>query len=294
MRSTKMNLPGLIAAFAIMVCASCSNNKNDTADFRFNLQKGKTYEYNMDYDMEQNMQDQEINTNLKGNYTLDVTADDGNIKTLKTTYQRIAMNVAMPGRTMSIDSDKVDTASKGEINDPGQLMNAMFSALKGKSFMMKVDKEGKVLEVSGLTELAQAMVSSMNLKPEMRSMAQQAFSQQFNEQSVKDMFSQSFNIFPNKPVKAGDTWEKSFSGSATLPIQMTTNYTVKSIDGDFVILDSKSNLNFGDDNKMSGTQSGTMKVNAKTGLVEDGTFEQKVTGNMSMSTKGRITGKEKN
>ena len=289
-----MNLPGLIAAFAIMVCASCSNNKNDTADFRFNLQKGKTYEYNMDYDMEQNMQDQEINTNLKGNYTLDVTADDGNIKTLKTTYQRIAMNVAMPGRTMSIDSDKADTASKGEINDPGQLMNAMFSALKGKSFMMKVDKEGKVLEVSGLTELAQAMVSSMNLKPEMRSMAQQAFSQQFNEQSVKDMFSQSFNIFPNKPVKAGDTWEKSFSGSATLPIQMTTNYTVKSIDGDFVILDSKSNLNFGDDNKMSGTQSGTMKVNAKTGLVEDVTFEQKVTGNMSMSTKGRITGKEKN
>jgi hypothetical protein len=277
-----------------MVCASCSNNKNDTADFRFNLQKGKTYEYNMDYDMEQNMQDQEINTNLKGNYTLDVTADDGNIKTLKTTYQRIAMNVAMPGRTMSIDSDKADTASKGEINDPGQLMNAMFSALKGKSFMMKVDKEGKVLEVTGLNELAQAMVSSMNLKPEMRSMAQQAFSQQFNEQSVKDMFSQSFNIFPNKPVKAGDTWEKSFSGSATLPIQMTTNYTVKSIDGDFVILDSRSNLNFGDDNKMSGTQSGTMKVNAKTGLVEDGTFEQKVTGNMSMSTKGRITGKEKN
>jgi hypothetical protein len=168
-----------------MVCASCSNNKNDTADFRFNLQKGKTYEYNMDYDMEQNMQDQEINTNLKGNYTLDVTADDGNIKTLKTTYQRIAMNVAMPGRTMSIDSDKADTASKGEINDPGQLMNAMFSALKGKSFMMKVDKEGKVLEVTGLNELAQAMVSSMNLKPEMRSMAQQAFSQQFNEQSVK-------------------------------------------------------------------------------------------------------------
>jgi hypothetical protein len=42
---------------------------------------------------------------------------------------------------------------------------------------------------------------------------------------------------------------------------------------------------------MSGTQSGTMKVNAKTGLVEDGTFEQKVTGGMNMSTKGKITGR---
>lgn len=244
--------------------------------------------------MEQEMQGQEINTNLKGNYTLEVTGDDGNIKTLKTTYQRMAMNVAMPGRTMNIDSDKTDTTIKGEINDPGQLMNAMFGALKGKSFTMKVDKEGKVLEVTGLNELAQALVSSMNLKAELRPMAQQAFSQQFNEQSVKDMFSQSFNIFPNKPVKAGDTWEKSFSGSANLPIRMTTSYKVQSVDKDVVVLDSKSNLNFGDDNKMSGTQTGTMKVNAKTGLVEDGTFEQKVTGNMNMSTKGRITGKERN
>ena len=289
-----MNVSSLAAAFVILLCVSCNSAEKDTTSFRFNLQKGKVYEYNMDYDMEQEMQGQEINTNLKGNYTLEVTADDGKVKTLKTTYQRMAMNVAMPGRTMSIDSDKTDTSSKGEINDPGQLMNAMFGALKGKSFTMKVDREGKVLEVTGLNELAQAMVNSMNLKPDMKPMAQQAFSQQFNEQNVKDMFSQSFHIFPNKPVKVGDTWEKSFAGSVNMPIQMTTNYTVKSIDNDFVILDSKSNLNFGSDNKMSGTQLGTMKVNAKSGLVEDGTFEQKVTGGMNMSTKGKITGKEKN
>ena len=292
MKLTKITLL-LSLTGLIYVNSGCNSQQKDAVTLAFNLQKGKTYDYSMDYDMEQEVQGQEINTKLKGSYDIGVTEDDGKVKTLKVTYNRIAMNVAMPGTNMEIDSEKADTSNKGEINDPGQLMNSMFGALKGKSFFMKVDKEGQVLEVTGLDDIAQAMIGSMNIKEEMKPMAQQAFAQQFNEQSIKDMFSQSFNIFPNKEIKVGDTWEKSISGTAAMPISMKTTYTVKSIDGNTVTLNSDSNLDLGADSQMTGNQTGTLKVNAKTGLVEDASFEQKITGQMSMTTKGRITGKEK-
>lgn len=280
--------------FSLLLWTGCADNKNDTtANFQFNLQKGKAYEYEMDFDMKQEVPGQNINTNMKSDYVMEVIGDDGNVKTLKTTYERFAMNVEMPGRTISADSDNADSATAGEINDPSQLMNAMFSALKGKSFIIKVDKEGKVTEVTGLEQIADAMVNSMNVKQEMKPMVRQAFTQQFNEQNIKEIFSQSFNIFPNKPVKVGDSWEKKMSGTSSMPMDVTTTYTVKSIEGDIVNLEAKSKMNFTGGANMSGEQTGTMKVNAKTGLVVDATFDQKMEGQMKMTTKGKITGKER-
>ncbi|HYH14552.1 MAG TPA: DUF6263 family protein [Flavisolibacter sp.] len=292
MRCTKITF--LFAFLLILLMGSaCSDNKNATANFQFNLQKGKAYEYEMDFDIKQELSGQNIATNMKSDYVMEVIGDDGNVKTLKTTYERFAMNVEMPDRTISADSDSKDTSSMGDIADPSQLMTAMFGALKGKSFIIKVDKEGKVTEVTGLNEIADAMVNSLRVKEEMKPMVRQAFTQQFNEQNIKEIFSQSFNIFPNKPVQVGDSWEKKMAGTTAMPMDVTTTYTVKSIEGNMVNLDAKSKMNFTGGGNMSGEQTGTMKVDAKTGLVVDAEFNQKMEGQMQMTTKGRITGKER-
>jgi hypothetical protein len=291
MKSTKTYFFSALASLMFLWSSCNSNGKNETAAFTFNLQKGKVYDYNMDFDMEQEMQGQKVSTKMESDYSIEVTDDDGKLKTLKATYDRIALNASLPGRTIEADSDKVDTSNKEAIEEPGYLMNAMFGALKGKSFTMKVDKEGKVMEVKGMNEIAQAMISGLNIKEELKPMAQQAFSQQFNEQNIKDMFSQSFNIFPNKPVKVGDTWEKMINGTAAMPMNMTTVYTVKSIDDNMVTLSANSKMDFTGNSQMSGSQTGTMKVDATTGLVTEGNFEQKITGQMNMTTKGKITGK---
>ena len=283
----------LACLFSVFLWTACSDNKAATANFQFNLQKGKAYEYEMDFDIKQEVSGQNISTNMKSDYVMEVIEDDGNVKTLKTTYERFAMNIDMPGQSIKADSDNTDTAAKAEVTNPGQLMNAMFGALKGKSFLIKVDKEGKVTEVSGLDQIADAMVNSMNVKEEMKPMVRQAFTQQFNEQNIKEIFSQSFNIFPNKPVKVGDSWEKKIAGTTSMPMDVTTTYTVKSIDGDMVNLDAKSKMSFTGGANMTGEQTGTMKVNAKTGLVVNAEFNQKMDGQMKMTTKGKITGKER-
>ncbi len=280
--------------FFLLLWSACSDNKNAaTANFQFNLQKGKAYEYSMDFDMKQEMPGQNISTNMKSDYVMEVIEDDGNIKTLKTTYERFAMNVAMPNRTISADSDSTDTAATGDMTDPSQLMSAMFGALKGKSFNLKVDREGKVTDVTGVEQIADAMVNSMKVKEEMRPMIRQAFTQQFNEQNIKEIFSQSFNIFPNKPVQVGDSWEKKVAGTSTMPMDVTTTYTVKAIKGELVTLDAKSKMNFTGGADMNGSQTGTMVVNAKTGLIVNSDFEQTLSGQMKMTTRGKITGRER-
>jgi len=283
----------LACFLSVFLWMACSDNKEATTNFQFNLQKGKAYEYEMDFDMKQEMQGQNISTNMKSDYVMEVIGDDGNVKTIKTTYERFAMNVDMPGQSIKADSDNADTTTAAEITDPSQLMNAMFGALKGKSFIMKVDQEGKVTEVTGLDQIADAMVNSMKVKEEMKPMVRQAFTQQFNEQNIKEIFSQSFNIFPNKSVKVGDSWEKKISGTSSMPMDVTTTYTVKSIDGDIVNLDAKSKMNFTGGADMSGEQTGTLKVNSKTGLVVNAEMDQKMDGQMKMTTKAKITGKER-
>lgn len=78
-----------------------------------------------------------------------------------------------------------------------------------------------------------------------------------------------------------------------MPMDMTTTYTVKSIQGNFVMLDAKSDMKFTGGANLTGEQIGKMKVNAKTGLVETAVYEQKMDGQMKMTTKATVTGKER-
>jgi hypothetical protein len=284
----------VVLSFAFMILfSSCKTSQNSTAtELKFNLQKGKVYDYQMDFDIAQEVSGQKVNTNMSGNYVMEVMEDNNDIKTIKTTYDRMALKVNMPGQNMEIDSDKQDTTSTA-INNPSQLMNKMFSSLKGKSFTIKVDKEGKVTEVTGMQQIGEAIMSQLNLPEANRAVVSQTFSAQFNDQNMKDMFSQSFNFFPAKPVKVGDSWEKKISLTNNIPLEMTTTYTVKSIEGNKVTLDSKSKMNISGAANMTGDQTGTMLVDAGTGLVINGEFEQKITGQMSMTSHGKITGKER-
>jgi hypothetical protein len=101
------------------------------------------------------------------------------------------------------------------------------------------------------------------------------------------MFSQAFEIFPNKPVKIGDSWK---TNATVMKQDISTVYTVKNIKGNRVFLTGVSKIR-SDGGKNSGTQTSKLIIDAKTGLMIDGAFDQK-SEDGGMSTKSRITGKE--
>lgn len=255
---------------------------DESVVLKFNLPKGKTYAYRMNFDMSREQGEQKANNTMKWNYEMKVLDEKAGIKTLQTTYRQIEM-------AMNMGQMKMEFSSEKEV-DPSNFMqmpSRMFKAIKGKSFTMQVNEKGEITSVSGFDKIGEAMMSEMNLPENSRAMMMKNFKEQFSDDAVKQMFGQFFEVFPNKAVKPGDSWEK--KSSFMDEIDMTTTYTVKNIKDNKVYLSSSSKLKE-KSGKGSGTQTGSLIVDAKTGLVLDATFSQKLSG--GGTSKGRIIGRE--
>ena len=254
---------------------------------KFNFQKGKKFDYVLNFDVNVEREGKKRNNTMKWNYNMEVVDEKNKIKTIKTTYKRIDMAMDLPGT-----GQKTEFSSDKEV-DPMNFMefpSKMFAALKGKSFLMQVNEKGEILSVSGLDKIGEAMVNAVNLPDEMKQKMLQGFKQQFSEDAVKQMFSQSFNIFPNKLVSIGDSWRKTSASSAPINLEAATTYTVKNIKNNLVYLTSNSKLK--GDNDATGTETGKLIVDSKTGLVTEASFEQRLNGKVQINSRSTIRGKE--
>jgi hypothetical protein len=266
---------------------------------KFNLEKGKGYDYDMVWDMNQKMMGQESKISIGGLYSIKVMNDSDHIKTLTGTYRNFKMNMKMMGMEIDVDTDKPSPPMSEEEmkTNPMGMMNRIFSGIVGKSFLMKVDEEGKVIEVGGFREMMQSMADSMGFSEEIREKMMASMKDQFNEQTVKDNFAQIFTVFPNKEIKQGDNWEKSFTTSGRMPAKFLTTYTVKEIEGDHVALTAKIRIeSTGSNLDLKGDQTGDIIIDSKSGLMVNGDFTQqmqvKMNGmEMTINGKGRIKGK---
>ncbi|HEU4471153.1 MAG TPA: DUF6263 family protein, partial [Flavisolibacter sp.] len=271
---------------SVIVNQGCSND-SEAKVLKFNLEKGKGYRYTMNTKMNQEMGGQKMATEMKFDYRFEVVNDSADVKTVKATYDRLAMNMSLPNGDVNVDTDQpVADSITGE--NPAAMMQGMFGAMKGKSFTLKVDAEGNILSVEGITEMAEAMVSSMKVDESLKAGMRQMFVAQFNDESMKQNFAPAFNIYPNKPVKVGDSWDKKVTLQMGGSMSFNTTYTVKKIEGDNVTVGSKSSINI---QGVTGDQTGEFVIDAKTGLMEDGSVEQKFGSPMNMTSKSTIVGK---
>ena len=224
-------------------------------------------------------------------YSMDVLDDKDSLKTIRTVFDRIQLK--MEAGPMKVDVDTNEPQPDSALNiqqNPMGIMSSMFYAMKGKSFEMKINDRGEVVTVSGINELMNAMMNSLPGDESAKQAMTQMFQSQFNEESFKKMFAQSFNIFPDKPVKEGDTWTKTMSMGGMVSGETTTLYKVKDIDGSTVDLDLSSDIKL---SGATGKQTGSMKLDATTGMVTNAVLDQKFTAPMAMTSKTSITGKEK-
>jgi Family of unknown function (DUF6263) len=288
----------MMAVAGIQSCKTASKTTTSKM-LKFNLEQGKGYDYEMVWDMDTKVASQETSISITGLYSMNVTSIDQNVRSVSTAYKSMRMNMNMGGMTIDIDSDK-PVAGNGETDiskNPLGMMNKVIGGMMGKKFIIKVDEEGKVLEVSGFEKIFTDMIDSMGLDDKMKAQITASFKDQFSEQNIKDQFAQVFTIFPNKEVKVGDSWEKIYTTGGKMAAKYTTTYTAKEIEGDHVSLTTKTKIgsNEGVQN-ISGTQTGNIIVDSKTGLMINGEFDQdmevKAGGQIVKVTgKGKIKGK---
>ncbi len=291
----------LLAAVLMIVLSggiqSCktSSSASTSKVLKFNLEQGKGYDYEMVWDLDTKVAGQESNISITGLYSMNVTSIDEKIRSISTMYKSLRMNMKVAGMTLDIDSDK-PVQSNGETDiskNPLGMMNKVVSGMVGKKFIIKVDEEGKVLEVIGFEKIISDMVDSLGVDESAKAQAKASMKDQFSDQTIKDQFAQVFTIFPNKEIKVGDSWDKNYSTGGKMSAKYTTTYTVKDIEGDHVTLTAKTKIGSnGDAQEISGTQTGNIIVDSKTGLMINGEFDQ----DLEVKTEGQVvevTGKGK-
>ena len=300
MRKTFLSSSAILVLLVAVVISSCKDSgSSDGIVLKFDLEKGKHYGYEIIWDMDQKIMDREDKINLLGNFSFEVIADDGRIKILRGVYRKFRLYMKIMGLEMDIDTDKPVAAATENENIEG-MMQRLFSKIKGNAFTMKVDEEGNVVSVTGFDEIIKGMIDSAGLNEEMELQMRASLKDQFNEKELKNQFAHVFMIFPGKAVKQGDSWQRNYRIDGKVVADFTTTYTVKQIEGDHVTLDARSLIGpAGGDMEVKGTQSGTLLVDSKTGLVLQAAFSQEMDAKvndlqLTINSTGKVNGREEN
>jgi hypothetical protein len=230
---------------------------------------GKRYDYAINSDQIVNQKvagkESDFIQNIGTDYTFEVKEAQGADKKINVIYKRINMKSVGMGRELIIDSDKEEAGKQNP-----------FAGLRNASFSMILSSNGSVKSISGMdkmiSEMARKMTSdTTQIKPIIVSL-----SKQFNAEVVRQTMESSLKIFPDKPVKIGDSWTINTKMHVTMPVESITTYTLKEVNGNVAVLAIRGTLiskgefdSMG--NKMTsdlkGLNVGDAQVDLKTGMI---------------------------
>ncbi len=230
---------------------------------------------------------QEITMDLR----YDVTAqDEAGVSTIRVTYERIGFSQVGPFGTFEYRSwespEEVPLAAQG------------FAILVGKSIEMQLSSRGQVMEVTGIDEILDAMLESLELTvdDQTRAMLKENFRRQFGQSAVKENMSRMFAFYPDKPVGVGDSWDSSAKLATGIPMIIGTQCRITGIKDGKVSLNVKSKIEPNKDERITqimgmdmyydiqGTQEGTIVLDSLSGWLVEGQLEQNFDGSVKVTS----------
>lgn len=145
---------------------------------------------------------------------------DGNTH-VQMTYRRVKMNQDFGQQKAEYDSD-----NPPEFLDPS--MKGMAS-LVGAELDMAISPGGRILNLGGVDDLLNKMIEAMGLpeNPE-KEIVIRDLKRQFGEDALKQSIEQATGFYPEKPVGLGESWTNEINLSSGFPMQIISNYTLKS------------------------------------------------------------------
>ncbi|UKT63753.1 DUF6263 family protein [Pedobacter mucosus] len=242
-----------------------------------------------------------ITQDIGTDYFFVVAGEINGDKNINVIYNRIYMKSVTGGNTMILDSNVPDSTKKNP-----------FSGLKGARFSMVFAPNGEIKAVTGIDKMVAKMATEMTNDTSEVKQIQNSLTQQFNAEMVKQTMESSFKIYPEKPVKIGDSWTVDTKIKMSMPIETITKYTLKDVKNGIATLNvngtllSKGNFEtMGNklETDLKGTNSGDVEMDIKSGMVINSHLRIDLFGTMKSMGKNidfdmqginKITGKEVN
>ncbi|GEM_PF-1073704 len=262
----------LLVLFSFSACKDKKNgNAGSGESITLAMQLKEGDKFNLDVDTKLNIDmaimGQEMTTtmNIGGLSEFDVLKNDGTSKQVALTYKNFKMEAGMKM------GDK-----ESAIPD-----NGLGERMQNKRVVLTMNQQNEITAVAGTDSLIDAMATDAQSRAQLEQM--------FSEQQLNSMFGQSFQFYPDKPVKPGDKWNKDIKvNTGSMDVKMKTEYELVEVKGDIAVIrstgkiDSKGKMNQNGiemEVDMKGTASGTMNVGVKDGYIRDGRQTMDLTAN---------------
>jgi hypothetical protein len=267
-----------------------SSASGDAIVLKFNLSKGVKFDYSMlmAMNMDQNVggNSMHMTNKMKVGYIFEVTNDSAGWKTVNSTIDNVGMNVNAGAVSINFDTDSAMTDTTG----PAAMMGKVFGAMKGGQFSFTINEKGQVGQVTGMKEMMEKIMEKENTPN--AQMIMQSMGKAFDENNFKQNISQSFAVYPDNPVKPGDSWTKTMTmNSNGIPMKSENTYTLTSVDGDKANIKVAAKISSADSttanavSNLSGTIDGTSVYEISSGMVVSGDMDMK----MSVKTQQQPT-----
>ena len=195
------------------------------------------------------------------------------------------------GKTVSVDTKK-PAPTEETLKNKWTLDKAMV----GNKLNMKMNKQGKILSISGFEPVYAKFATTINgltKDAKIRKGLLDESKSGFNEEVLKDQFSKNIMILPKKGAKIGEKWTVSENASADGKIKISTNYTLKKIENGVAEITLTGGIpNQSDKNTSNGvtrsissdfSQNGTLKFDVNSGWIINQNIDVKTTQKETIS-----------
>jgi len=276
----------LFFLFAILSLTACSTTKPLTMDL--SLEKGAAFDYAITStnDLGMSLMGQDLSSTGQSNQDISFLVKDVQPTGLtqvdfKVTRMTMDQTVPMVG-DMSFDSSKEDGDSKSPFAGLGGMI--------GKTMQVNFDRKGKVASIEG----ADIIMKEVFEKLKGGAQVSQFLDNYIGEESFKNIFSNLTGYSQGKPLKVGDTWNKSVSPKGGMSLVSEYNYTIRERKDGKVTIDVSGQAKSDPDAepietqgmkisyKMEGPISGVVVVDEKTGWAITSDIEQNLDGELIM------------
>ncbi len=251
-----------------------------------NLDSGKTYTQSTEAKatVEQDVygEKMKIVMNIKGDMSYLVTSIEGDSYHMEVRYESLSIDMEMPQGKNSFSSEK---------DDETDIFSTILKEMTGHPFQITMTNTGKITEVKNAESLFDAAFDKFPNIPEAQlNQLKTQINQAYGAKAFKGNIEMATSIFPDKPVKKGESWTIETQLESGMAADMTTNYTYVESDKSHHVIRGESVIKTADKDAyieangmpmrydITGSMNSEIKVDKKTGWIIEANINQEMSG----------------
>ncbi|CQR71028.1 hypothetical protein SOV_45390 [Sporomusa ovata DSM 2662] len=285
-----MNLKKLVAALCAVIILLVVSGCNSTLDLSLNVAKGDKYNThtlcNQDMIFSVNNKTSKVHQIVDMNLSMDVKdVDKDKNVTIDYKYDSIKISTECAGQRMEYDSKQ---------NNERNPLSQIYGGIIGKSFTVKLDKKGQVLELIGIDDIINSMIDNIKGSEEQKKAFKNSLNQSFGDNAIKSMIKQMTSYYPDKEIKVGDIWDNKYDIKTFFPISVNNKLQLVGVKDGLLNVDVQSTIATDTKNNtidfmgvkgnvnLNGDSKGNINITKSNGLVQNGTFTQNISGEIEL------------